>query len=56
LPHACWRLAVRALGPNDAAVFRYSYPASFVGQTIYVKVPAFNVFGQQLQSLAALAA
>jgi hypothetical protein len=44
------------LGPNDAAVFRYSYPPSFVGQTIYVKVPAFNVFGQQLQSLAALSA
>jgi hypothetical protein len=44
------------LGQSDAAVFRYTYPASFVGQTVYVKLPAFNIFGQQLQSLAALTA
>jgi hypothetical protein len=44
------------LGPNDPAVFRYGYPASFIGQTISVKLPAFNFFGQELQSLAAVSA
>ncbi len=44
------------LGPNDPAVFRYDYPASFIGQTIYVKLPAFNFFGQELQSLDAVSA
>lgn len=44
------------LGPNDPAVFRYDYPASFIGQTIYVKLPAFNFFGQALQSLDAVSA
>jgi hypothetical protein len=44
------------LGPNDPAVFRYAYPASFIGQTMYVKLPAFNFFGQELQSLAAVSA
>jgi hypothetical protein len=44
------------LGPNDPAVFHYDYPASFVGQTIYVKLPAFNFFGQALQSLDAVSA
>lgn len=41
-------------GPNDPSLFRYAYPPSFIGQTIYLKLPGFNVFGQQLQSLAAL--
>jgi hypothetical protein len=44
------------LGPNDPAVFRYGYPASFIGQTIYVKLPAFNFLGQALQSLAVVSA
>jgi hypothetical protein len=39
-------------GPNDPSLFRYRYPASFVSQTIHVKLPAFNIFGQALQSLA----
>lgn len=43
-------------GPSDPSVFKYPYPASFVGRTIYLKMPAFNVFGQALQSLAAIAA
>jgi hypothetical protein len=43
-------------GPNDPAVFRYGYPANFIGQTIYVKLPAFNFLGQELQSLAAVSA
>jgi len=41
-------------GPNDPSLFRYRYPASFVGQTISVKLPAFNIFGQALQDLSGL--
>lgn len=41
-------------GPNDPSLFRYRYPASFTGQTISVKLPAFNIFGQALQDLSAL--
>src|SRR5437016_5736631 len=41
-------------GPNDPSLFKYVYPASFIGQTIHVKLPAFNIFGQSLQGLAAL--
>src|SRR5713226_3900544 len=36
-------------GPNDPSLFRYRYPQSFIGQTIHVKLPAFNLFGQELQ-------
>lgn len=43
-------------GPNDPSLFRYSYPASFVGQTIYLKLPGFNIFGQALQGLAGVSA
>ena len=42
-------------GPNDPSVLKYAYPASFIGRTISIKLPAFNNFGQELQSLAALA-
>jgi len=41
-------------GPNDPSLFRDRYPSSFIGQTIHVKLPAFNTFGQALQSLAGL--
>src|SRR5712691_7646441 len=41
-------------GPNDPSLFRYRYPSSFIGQTIHVKLPGFNTFGQALQSLAGL--
>lgn len=41
-------------GPNDPSLFKYAYQESFTGQTIYVKLPAFNIFGQALQSLAGL--
>jgi hypothetical protein len=37
-------------------VFRYAYPAGFVGQQLYVKLPAFNLFGQAMQSLAGVSA
>jgi hypothetical protein len=41
-------------GPNDPSLFRYAYPKGFVGATVYLKFPAFNIFGQELQSLAAV--
>jgi hypothetical protein len=41
-------------GPNDPSLFKYVYPSSFVGQTIHVKLPSFNIFGQAMQSLAGL--
>lgn len=41
-------------GLNDPYLFKYSYPGSLVGQTIYVKLQAFNTFGQELTALSAL--
>ena len=41
-------------GPNDPSLFRYRYPANFIGKTISIKLPAFNIFGQALQGLAGL--
>jgi hypothetical protein len=35
----------------NGAVFRYEYPAHFVGQTVHVKLPAFNEHYQWLQGL-----
>ena len=43
-------------GPNDPSLFRYAYPASFIGHSVFVKLPAFNIFGQALQGLAGLSA
>jgi hypothetical protein len=43
-------------GPNDPSLFRYTYPASFVGQTVFIKLPGFNIFGQALQGLAGVTA
>lgn len=43
-------------GPSDPSLFKYAYPQSFIGQTISIKLPAFNIFGQALQSLAGLTA
>ena len=43
-------------GPNDPSLFRYRYPASFIGQTVSVKLPAFNIFGQALQDLSTVTA
>lgn len=48
--------AFARFGPNDPSLFRYPYPASFIGRTVYLKFPAFNIFGQELQSLAAVPA
>ena len=43
-------------GPNDPSLFRYSYPASFVGQSVFIKLPGFNIFGQALQDIASVSA
>jgi hypothetical protein len=43
-------------GPNDPSLFRYAYPVSFIGHTIFIKLPGFNIFGQELQGLAGLSA
>jgi hypothetical protein len=43
-------------GPNDPSLFRYSYPTSFVGQSVFIKLPGFNIFGQALQDIAAVSA
>jgi hypothetical protein len=43
-------------GPSDPSFFKYRYPGNFVGKTIHVKLPAFNMFGQALQDLSGLAA
>ena len=43
-------------GPNDPSLFRYRYPVSFIGQPFFVKLPAFNGFGQALQGLAGVTA
>jgi hypothetical protein len=41
-------------GLSDPYLFKYSYPGSLVGQTIYVKLQPFNTFGQELTALSAL--
>jgi hypothetical protein len=43
-------------GPNDPSLFRYRYPASFVGQSLFIKLPGFNIFGQALQDIASVSA
>jgi hypothetical protein len=41
-------------GLNDPYLFKYTYPASLIGQTIYVKLQSFNTFGQELISLSSI--
>jgi hypothetical protein len=41
-------------GLNDPYLFKYTYPASLVGQSIYVKLQSFNTFGQELANLSAI--
>jgi hypothetical protein len=43
-------------GPNEPSLFRYGYPASFVGQSVFIKLPGFNIFGQALQDIALVSA
>jgi hypothetical protein len=40
----------------DGSVGRFSYPNSYIGQTIYLKFPSLNIVGGGLQSLASVPA
>lgn len=40
------------LGPSDPSLFKYSYPASYVGQTVHIKLVSFNIYGQELQDIS----
>ncbi|MGD9613847.1 MAG: phage tail protein [Alphaproteobacteria bacterium] len=44
------------LNPHDGTIFRFQFPANFSGQTLYVKLAAFNIFFGQTQDLAGLTA
>jgi len=39
-------------GLNDPYLFKYVYPASLIGKTVYVKLQSFNTFGQELTNLS----
>lgn len=39
----------------DNAIFKYALPAGYVGQTLYLKLQSFNVFGLALQDLSTCA-
>ena len=53
-------IASHALGANfmriDSAMFKMPFTPDKIGQTIYVKLPAFNQFGNQLQQLSSCTA
>ncbi len=38
----------------DARIFKYDIPASYIGKTLYLKFPSFNIWGKALQDMAAL--
>lgn len=38
----------------DSAVFRYAFDKSYVGETLYIKLRSFNIYGGALQDLATL--
>ena len=40
----------------DDAIFKFGYDASNVGDTIYVKLPSFNIYGRGLEDLASATA
>lgn len=40
----------------DGGIFKYTYPRSWVGKTIWVKLTSFNKFGNTLQDLSAVTA
>lgn len=42
-------------GPSDGTVFKYPYPPSFIGRTLNIKLPAFNIFGAEIQDLSEVA-
>jgi hypothetical protein len=49
-PHAAGSQFARL----NSSIFKYTFAASFAGQSLFVKLPSFNIFGQALQSLAAI--
>jgi hypothetical protein len=40
----------------DSAVFEYDLPAQYIGQTLYIKLQSFNVFGGGVQELSSCTA
>ena len=40
----------------NGSLLQYVFPGNLVPQTFYVKLPAFNIYGQAMQELAAVAA
>lgn len=44
------------VGPTDSSILRYQYPSNFIGQTIYVKLQSFNIFGGSIQDLSSVTA
>lgn len=40
----------------DDQIFRFPLPPEYVGKTLYVKLPAFNIWGNALQDLATVTA
>lgn len=40
------------LDPNADGVFRFAYPQGTLGQAVFFKFPAFNIYGNALQDLA----
>lgn len=40
----------------DQALFRYAYEADLVGQTLYVKLPSFNIFGAAPEDISSVPA
>jgi hypothetical protein len=40
----------------NGSVFQFAFPGNLVPQTFYVKLPAFNIFGQAMQDLSGVAA
>jgi len=45
--------AAAAFARLDSAVFEYDLPPQYVGQTLYIKLQSFNVFGGGVQELSA---
>lgn len=43
-------------GLDNPSLFKYTYPASYIGRTIYIKLPAFNTFGLELEDISGVTA
>jgi len=47
-------LTGKAFARLDDAIFKFSYPGTVVGQTVYAKFVSFNVFGRAYQDISTL--